>query len=304
MIAPRIPPGTISGRISLLAPLRPCCSRPNFSHVDRSVLLNPSVLVFAPGRSFTVGLNNTPTQHMEGYRLMTRLLGLLTVGFAIGLGAFGLASAQGEKENCLGHSHGMSGGMGRMMGRSHTAERPLISLALEHKDQLGLTSDQVKALEALRTEFQKEAIRRSADLQIAEMDLAELLGDEPVDLTKVEAKRRQVEGLRTDIRLSRIKTLEKGEAVLTLEQRKKLDSPSPRASADAHTGVISGQGMEEMQRFMTSERMPQAMSAMMEMARRMGNGDVMAGMDRMMEMMSTMGQMGGMMGPMQPLPSK
>ncbi len=54
------------------------------------------------------------------------------------------------------------------MGGGHTAERPLISLALQNKDQLGLTPDQVKALESLRSEFQKEAIRRSADVEIAE----------------------------------------------------------------------------------------------------------------------------------------
>lgn len=63
---------------------------------------------------------------------------------------------------------------------------------------------------------------------------------------------------------------------------------------------MAGRGMEEMQRFMNSERMPQAMTSMMEMARQMGNGDAMAGMVRMMEMMSMMGQMGGMMGPARP----
>jgi hypothetical protein len=60
-------------------------------------------------------------------------------------------------------------------------------------------------------------------------------------------------------------------------------------------------GMEEMQRFMNSEEMPQACTAMMNMARQMGDGDAMAGMVRMMQMMGGMGQMGGrmdgMMGP-------
>ena len=67
---------------------------------------------------------------------------------------------------------------------------------------------------------------------------------------------------------------------------------------------ITAEGHREMGRFMQSERMPQAMTAMMEMARRMGDGDPMAGMVRMMEMMSMMGQMGGMMGPADPQPSK
>lgn len=56
-----------------------------------------------------------------------------------------------------------------------------------------------------------------------------------------------------------------------------------------------------MREFMRSERAPQAMSNMMEMTRRMGNGDVMLGMTRMIEMMGSMGggtmDRGGMMQP-------
>jgi hypothetical protein len=58
-----------------------------------------------------------------------------------------------------------------------------------------------------------------------------------------------------------------------------------------------------MQDFMKSDRAPQAMTNMMEMARRMGNGDVMLGMTRMMEMMGGThrgGMMGGRGGMMQP----
>lgn len=231
---------------------------------------------------------------------MKRLCGILAVVLALGLGVFALASAQGEMGSRPGHSHGMRGGMGGVMGDGHTAERPWISLALQNKDQLGLSPGQVTALQSLRSEFEKEAIRRSADLQIAELELAELLRADSADPAKVEAKLRQIEGLRTEIRLSRIKTLEKGKALLTPEQRKKLESLTARASTDAHGDMMGGRGMDEMQRFMNSERMPQAMTAMMEMARQLGNGDVMAGMvrmmDRMMEMMSMMGQMGGMMG--------
>jgi hypothetical protein len=56
-----------------------------------------------------------------------------------------------------------------------------------------------------------------------------------------------------------------------------------------------------MHRFMQSDRAPQAMAAMMAMARRMGDGDVMLGMVRMMEMMGGMGSMmGGPGGPRAP----
>ena len=49
-----------------------------------------------------------------------------------------------------------------------------------------------------------------------------------------------------------------------------------------------------MQDLMRSGKAPELMDRMMQMARRMGNGDVMAGMTRMMKMM---GRMGGMIGP-------
>lgn len=233
---------------------------------------------------------------------MNRWLSVLAVAFVIGLGAAALVSAH-EGQSQPGHPGAMQGGMagmmdmgGMMMGGGATAERPWITLALQQRDQLGLTADQVTRLESLRAEFQNEAIRRSADLQIAETELEQLLQAEPVDLAKVEATLRQLESLRADLRLSRIKTIEQGKAVLTPEQRKKLASLGPRAAAGSSEDMMGGRGMEEMQRFMSSERMPQTMAGMMEMARQMGNGDAMAGMVRMMEMMSMMGQMGGMMG--------
>ena len=52
-------------------------------------------------------------------------------------------------------------------------------------------------------------------------------------------------------------------------------------------------GRKAMREFIESPKAPQAMNNMMEMARRMGNGDLMLGMTKMMEMM---GGQGGMMG--------
>src|SRR5713101_3199821 len=53
------------------------------------------------------------------------------------------------------------------------------------------------------------------------------------------------------------------------------------------------EGRKAMNEFMQSPKAAQAMNNMMEMARRMGNGDPMLGMTKMMEMM---GGQGGMMG--------
>ena len=106
--------------------------------------------------------------------------------------------------------------------RGAHAERPLITLMLRHRDELGLSADQIQSLEQLRADFQREAIRREADLRVAEMELATLLEAEAPDLGQVEAKLREIERLRADLRLARIRVIEQGKARLTPEQRAKL----------------------------------------------------------------------------------
>ena len=54
------------------------------------------------------------------------------------------------------------------------------------------------------------------------MDLNGLLGADKFDMAKVEAKVREIERLRTDLRIARIRTIQKGKEELTADQRKKL----------------------------------------------------------------------------------
>jgi Spy/CpxP family protein refolding chaperone len=93
---------------------------------------------------------------------------------------------------------------------------------LSHRDKLGLSADQVRQLERLRSDYEKESIRKDADLRIAEMDLQTLLDSPAVDMGKVESKVREIEKLRADLRLARIRAVEKGKEQLTSEQRQKL----------------------------------------------------------------------------------
>ena len=86
---------------------------------------------------------------------------------------------------------------------------------------------------------------------------------------------------------------------LAQSQPTPTDKTPQTTGADACTQMMQGAGVTDegrkaMREFMNSDRAPQAMANMMEMARRMGNGDVMLGMTRMMEMMGTHG--GGMKG--------
>jgi Spy/CpxP family protein refolding chaperone len=103
-------------------------------------------------------------------------------------------------------------------------ERPLITFMLDHRAELGLGPEQVARLEGLRSDFARESIRRDADIRIAELDLSALFEQEPLDLPKVEAKIREVARLGADLRVERIRTIEQGRALLTPEQRAKLQA--------------------------------------------------------------------------------
>jgi len=133
----------------------------------------------------------------------------------------------------------------RLSTGSTGGERPLISMMLRNREKLGLSDDQVRRMEQLRTDFEKESIRKEADLRVAEMDLESILDAPNVDMGKAEAKVREIEKSRADLRIARIRAIEKAKDLLTPEQRKKLQElmepdysrPSPRPerkqSADA-----------------------------------------------------------------------
>lgn len=193
------------------------------------------------------------------------------------------------------------GGMmgGRMMGTGAPNDRPWITVMLDRREDLGLSAEQVGRLFMLRDRFAREAQAKSEAIGRTEQSLAEMLGPGPVDIAKAEAMLKQIEVQRTDLRMSRLRVIEEGKAVLTPEQRKKLvelaKEPQPSSLGPATERPMMGSrgnGMEEMHRFMQSDRAAASMTAMMEVAGQMGNSDVKLGMVRMMEMI---GSMGGMM---------
>jgi Spy/CpxP family protein refolding chaperone len=99
---------------------------------------------------------------------------------------------------------------------------PLITLVLWHARDLSLISEQVRGLEALRSDFQQTADLQTAEIQRLELELQRVLSREQIDLAQVETRIRRIESLRTELRLGRIRTVEKGKATLTPEQWRKL----------------------------------------------------------------------------------
>jgi len=148
---------------------------------------------------------------------------------------------QGPGEGGMMGGGMMGGGMmgGTAHGRDPGHEGPLLSLMLDMKEQLGLSLQQVKTLRDLRTAFEKEAIQRGAEIRLAELELREALAQDNVDLGKTEALVKRIAGLRADLRIARLRTIEKGKGVLTPEQLAKFRE----AGHEMARGGMGGRGM-------------------------------------------------------------
>ena len=107
-------------------------------------------------------------------------------------------------------------------GTTAHEQQPVISLLLRNREKIGLSDDQVKKLEQLRSDFEKETIRNEADIRVAEIDLNNLLQAPSADMPKIEVKIREIERLRADLRIARIRAIDKGKALLSADQRKRL----------------------------------------------------------------------------------
>jgi Spy/CpxP family protein refolding chaperone len=91
-----------------------------------------------------------------------------------------------------------------------------------HLMKLGLDEKQLVTAREVRSSVMKDTIRKKADEQAAGIDLKDLLDRDPVDIKAVEAKLRQIESLRTEMRLSLIRAMEEIKLKLTPQQRKRL----------------------------------------------------------------------------------
>jgi hypothetical protein len=119
---------------------------------------------------------------------------------------------------------GIVGGFSVPPNEETPSERPLITIMLRHRRDLGLSPQQVHELEEIRDTYQREAIRHDADLRIAEMDVQRILQADPVDLEIVRVKLEGIDRLKVELRLARLGAIEDGKALLSSDQRAKLST--------------------------------------------------------------------------------
>jgi Spy/CpxP family protein refolding chaperone len=124
------------------------------------------------------------------------IVGVVSVGFT----ASGLAQPSGHPP--MGSGKGM--GMGAAKGPSAGHPGMLFSPTFM-KDELKLSDEQIDKFKKLRNDYERESIRRSADIKIAEMDLWDLFDKKDVTADQVDKKVREVEAKKTDFRVYRFK---------------------------------------------------------------------------------------------------
>ncbi len=105
-----------------------------------------------------------------------------------------------------------------MHGRGMHGEQ----MMLEKMEALGLDDKQKETVKAIHLRTKKEMIRKKADIEVAHVELKELLAKDTVDLQAAEAKVKQIEALRTDMKMTHIRTREEVKKILTPEQKKKF----------------------------------------------------------------------------------
>jgi len=99
---------------------------------------------------------------------------------------------------------------------------PLITIALNHKSELNLTTDQVAKLEEIKSHYQAQVTPLSQQLQTIDKDIAGLMQQTPANLIQVKTKIQETEKYRSELRYLRLEALENGRSVLSAQQQDQL----------------------------------------------------------------------------------
>lgn len=90
------------------------------------------------------------------------------------------------------------------------------------KEALSLTDDQAKELHNLFIDYRKGVILKQANLQVAEIELEEVVAEPKLDLAKVEKKAKDKEAASTDLLMYRVRSLAKAKEFLSDAQFEKF----------------------------------------------------------------------------------
>jgi Spy/CpxP family protein refolding chaperone len=99
-----------------------------------------------------------------------------------------------------------------------------LSHALAYQGKLGFTPEQTGKLGEIHQAIKKDQITSETDARTIQGHLFPLLHDDKADLTAIETRFKQIESLRTGALMTAVKATRETQAVLTADQRGKLQS--------------------------------------------------------------------------------
>lgn len=132
-----------------------------------------------------------------------------------------------------GHGYGHSGhtlsrhGYGPHMGPHQPAGR-FIQHILKFKQAMAITDEQESQLQRINTNFKKTKIKMNAEVELANLELHELLRNDQASLSDIEDKLKNVHALKADLIMASVKAKRDAKDVLSDEQRQRMKAVHER----------------------------------------------------------------------------
>ena len=132
------------------------------------------------------------------------------------------------------------GGMSSTHPGKHQSATDFIKHILKFKEGMSLTAEQEQKLHALKTDYKRNRIKMKAEMDLANIDLHEVLKNEKASLSAIETELTKLHGLKTKLYMASIKAKRDAKAVLSDEQRSRVNKIHERAKA--HGGNMAHPG--------------------------------------------------------------
>ncbi len=149
-----------------------------------------------------------------------------------------------HKKHDRGHQSMHSSGHGKHPSKGHGSHHQdaikFISHILKFKEGMSVTAEQEQKLRTLKTTYKKDRIKTKAEVELASIDLHEVLKNEKASLSDIEAEFNKLHALKTKLYMASIKAKRDAKAVLSEEQRARMDKIHERIKSQGGNMEHSG----------------------------------------------------------------
>lgn len=161
--------------------------------------------------------------------LFSILIGLCLLGMPASANEYGHDSPHHGKYS-KGHDYGHSEHSYSRYGHMgpHQSASQFIEHILKFKQAMAITDDQEKQLQSINNNYKKTQIKMKADVELANLDLHELLRNDQASLSDIESKLKKVHVLKAELLMASIKAKREAKSVFTDEQRQRMKAVHER----------------------------------------------------------------------------